>query len=144
MTDKIVVKTIAFTEETHKRIVDLKMPYDPNYEAVIKRLIDNVGAVYFEPVLVDNELPQTHTIVFQLGEDKTSLYLFDGEKISPITLDVVQMMVKQPKPNITINCEDASLLLRVFKFFKPSSGLGPKSEELCDRIAKFLEAHESE
>ena len=47
-------------------------------------------------------MPELHTAVFQLGEDKTSLYQWTGEKLEPIKLEDVNVLMKQPKPNVNV------------------------------------------
>lgn len=92
--------TIALHRDTKKVLDSLKKGTKDCPEKVIQRLIHGITDVYVELVLVDNELPQTHTVVFQLGTDKESLYYWNGQSIVPITLAQVQKLLKQPKPDL--------------------------------------------
>jgi hypothetical protein len=81
-----------------------------SYDNIVSRLISQTIDVYHEFTLIDNELPQLHTCVFQLGEDSESLYYWDGKTIKPTTLEAVNEIMKKPKPNMTITREQAKLL----------------------------------
>lgn len=63
---------------------------------VIRRLIQGTYDVFFQFILIDNELPMSHTAVFQLGSDADSLYHWDGKNTHTITVEDVQKLAKKP------------------------------------------------
>ena len=63
---------------------------------VITRLLQGVHDVFFQLILVDNDLPMGHTAVLQLGTDADSLYYWDGQMMKPITVEEVQKLAKKP------------------------------------------------
>ena len=130
--------TIGVKRDTHKKLMDLKHPHE-DFDNIINRLLNRNVDVYLEFTLIDNELPQTHTAVFQLGEDSKSLYFYNGESVKPINLDEVQKLLKQPQPNMTITKEEARLLHETIEIngLEPEVGL-----PLWSRIKSFLGLHE--
>jgi len=125
--------TIAIDKNVQKILSRLKRGFE-TYNDVIRRLIESRVDVYVEFVLIDNELPQTHTAVFQMGEDSQSVYFFNGSDIQPITIEKTQELLKQPKPNMTITREEARILYGHFDY--PTD---TKEEKIAERIEKFLE-----
>lgn len=130
--------TIQVDKEVQRRLASLKQRGE-NYNHVLKRLLSQEANVYVELILVDNELPQTHTVVLQLGEDPRNVYYFNGSEIKPITLTEVQQLLKKPKPNITITHNEAERL--IFHFGQ----VGPISDEdwaVKHRLMKLVEERE--
>jgi len=72
----------------------LKKPGESDND-VITRLIQGVQDVFFQFILIDNELPMTHTAVFQLGTEPNSLYYWDGKDTKTITIEEVQELTKK-------------------------------------------------
>ena len=58
-----------------------------DYNDVLTRLIADSVDVWVDVIMVDGQLPQLHTVVFQLGEDKHSLYYYNGERMEPLSLE---------------------------------------------------------
>lgn len=128
-----------------------------DYNDVLRRLITGRIDVYIEFILVDNELPQTHTVLFQLGENTDSFYFFDGRKpvrpghyAVPVTLEEAQKLLKVPKPNMTINWKEAALFRLLLqeefprlKVLESKIGLDLTSSDfrpqLLNRLLNFLE-----
>lgn len=106
-----------------------------SYNDVIRKLIQGTQEVYVEFILVDNELPQLHTVVFQLGEDADSLYYYDGKQIKPITLEETQELMKKPKATMTITPEEAHAIANDLVNL-------PQFHDLYERLEKFLGSHE--
>lgn len=130
--------TIAIDVKIQKELNKLRKGRE-TYNDVLRRLIHGISDVFVEFVLVDNELPQSHTIVFQLGEDTKSLYFWDGQNIQPITVDDAQKLLKQPKPNMTLTKEEIEIVADFMMiFYKDLSG-----EKLIffKRIEDFLAKH---
>lgn len=105
--------TIQVDKETRDFLESKKRGKEGIYK-VVRRLVQGISDVYVEFVLIDNELPRTHTAVFQMGENSQSLYFFDGSlpagrQCNPIDLEKVQELIKQPKPNFTMNRKEAEL-----------------------------------
>ena len=134
MQKKSKTTTIAITWDAHSRLKKLMKSGD-DYDAIIKQLLNNQVDVYTEFILIDNELPQLHTVVFQLGDNKDSLFYFDGERIQTITLAETQKMMKQPRPNMTITQEEVQIL---FDCCHDSVYMNSKPQ-LLERIKLFLE-----
>ena len=130
--EKRVFTTIAVDVETRKTLSKLADKGESVNDA-IRRLIQSQVDVYVDFVLVDNELPQLHTVAFQLGEDKHSVYYYDGENIQPTTLAQVQKMAKQPKPNMIITRGDADMMLNNIAFVDDDAKIVKK------RLIEFLE-----
>ena len=133
MQKKSKTTTIAITWDAHKRLKNLMKSGD-DYDAIIKQLLNNQVDVYTEFILIDNELPQLHTVVFQLGDNKDSLFYFDGERIQTITLAETQKMMKQPKPNMTITREEVKSFVEWFSV--PNAVV---STSFLARLTEFLE-----
>jgi len=68
-------------------------------DGALTRLINGQVDVNVEVIMIDNELPQLHTLVFQLGDDKDSLYYWDGKTIEKVSVKEANRLLKQPKPN---------------------------------------------
>jgi hypothetical protein len=114
--------------------------------AVLSRLLAGSADVYVGLLLVDNELPITHTVAFQLGEKPDSIYFYDGSKessnlfYSSVTREFVQQLLKQPAPNMTITIDEARYLQET-GLKRPLFAVGL---ELLKRVDKFLENHPDE
>ena len=102
--------TIAISVENAAELNRQKRGFD-SYDDVLSRLFTNQADVYTEFVLIDNELPQLHTCVFQLGEDNKSLYYWNGQAIAPISLADSNKLLKQPKHNITLTKKELFYIL---------------------------------
>ena len=134
MPKKSKTTTIAITIGVHDRLRKL-MKGQEDYNDVVSRLLNDSVDVYTELILVDNELPQLHTVVFQLGDNKDSLFYFDGERIQTTTLAETQKMMKQPRPNMTITQEEVQIL---FDCCHDSVYMNSRPQ-LLERIKLFLE-----
>jgi hypothetical protein len=86
--------TIAINVEIAEALNQLKRGRD-SYSDVLKRFIDNQADVWVDFILIDNELPQLHTVVIQLGEQKESLYYFDGQNIKKYSLEEANALMKK-------------------------------------------------
>ena len=140
MPKKTKTTTIAVEVKVQKILEGLKRGRD-DYNDVIKRLLgESQGEIYAEFILVDNELAQLHTCVFQLGEDKDALFFFDGQFIKPITLEETNKLMKQPKPNISFNVKEAGFL----QYALLRCARAGKHKSLEQRIAKFLGTKEGD
>ena len=106
-----------------------------SYDAVVNRLINGITDVFVDFILVDNELSQTHTIVFQLGENKESLYFFDGQIVKPTTLAETQKLLKQIKPFLVLSSEEAKTLRDSIK----SSSLFFMPKNIRDKLEAFVD-----
>lgn len=98
--------TIAIDVSVQKKLDKLKKGRD-TYNDIVRRLVDHIADVYVEFILIDNELPHTHTVVFQLGEDVESLYHWNGKALKTITIGETQKLLRQSKPNIMITRHEA-------------------------------------
>lgn len=136
--------TIAIDLKVQKELNKLRKGRE-TYNDVVQRLIYGVSDVYVEFVLVDNELPQSHTVVFQLGEDTKSLYYWDGQNVQPITVKEAQKLLKQPKPNMTVTKEEAQILSCYIAPLSelPNMPIPENHIPTLERLKKFLEGHES-
>ena len=94
------ITTVAIHPETRKKLETFKINLKDTPDKIINRLMNGVTDVYVEFVLIDNELPQSHTAVFQLGTDKESLYHWTGQETKPITLAGAQKLLKAPKVEV--------------------------------------------
>lgn len=144
--------TIAVSKKNAKRIAEMERGFE-DYDAVITRLLNNQADVNFELIMVDTELPQLHTLVFQLGDDPGSLWFFNGAKCVPITLEESNKLLKQPKPNLTVNRGEAEQLKVVMDAVESEFSGHPEPtenvekniqqsfllKELYDKIIDFLE-----
>lgn len=128
--------TIAITVEHHEQLKKLKKGFE-SFDAVLDRLFAHQADVKTEIVLVDNDLPQLHTLVLQLGEDKNSLYYWDGEKFDITTLKETNKMMKQPKPNFTLSQAEAKQLYHELPL---DIGLS-LNKTLVDTVVKRLEKY---
>jgi len=142
--------TLAIYPEIRDILRDLKQPSDRSVNDVIKRLVgESQGVVKVDVIAIDNELPQLHTMIAQIGEDKDSVFLFDGQNLKPTTLIEINRLIKQPNLNMTITREEAELIkeiddnrpVRVFSgsIPKPIAEWDQKVEAFLKRIEKFLE-----
>jgi hypothetical protein len=95
---------------THAALKKLKRPGGTLNEVIRFLLGQAKGEVYVDIILVDNSLPQLHTVVFQLGEDKESVYLFDGSEMAPTTLEHIEELMKQPK-TMPLTRREATIIL---------------------------------
>lgn len=146
---KTKTTTIAVEVKVQKILEGLKRGRE-DYNDVIKRLLgESQGEIYAEFILVDNELAQLHTCVFQLGEDKDALFFFDGQFIKPITLEETNKLMKQPKPILAITREEARVLHNyhegedISKLGKLPEWDPDKLLKVLNRITDFLEVQES-
>ena len=131
--------TIAISKENAKKIVEMERGNE-DYDAVITRLLNNQADVNFELIIVDNELPQLHTLVFQLGDDPESQWFFNGAKCVPITLAESNKLLKQPKPNLTLSLKEVYTLFHeelLTKSYEPKDH--PEIYALFSRMKEFLE-----
>jgi predicted CopG family antitoxin len=130
------LKTIAVSPEVWEILDHMKKPRE-SFNKVIKHLLsESTVDVVIDFKLVDNELPLTHTIVFQLGDDPDSLYLFDGSKPGdpqPITTEKVQELLKHPKPNLTLSLKDVTTIYE--------DALANLPAEIRELIINFLNSH---
>lgn len=132
------LKTIAVTQKVWDALNHLKKAQEPFYRIIERLILQSVVDVCLDFKLVDNELPLSHTIVFQLGDDPDSLYLFDGSKPGdpqPVTTDKVQELLKQPKPNMAITKADAILIRGLIQVDGFHLGL----RDLHKRLQDFVE-----
>lgn len=127
--------TIAIDVDVQKELDSLRKSKTDTYNTILKRLIQGITDVYTEFVLIDNELPQLHTVVFQLGTDPESLYFYDGKTIQPIMLQDTQKLMKQPKPNMTITKEEVDLIIEHLCSIEASV----EEQHLRNRLNLFLE-----
>jgi predicted CopG family antitoxin len=137
---KSKVTTIALCKKNYASLEKFKRSRE-SFDDVVARLINNQVDVTVEVIMVDNELPQLHTIVFQLGEDTDSLYHWNGKTMLPIKVEQANEIMKQPKPNITFTREE---IRRLYDEIVDQQGsddfnLLPDSKEIFLRINKFLE-----
>lgn len=95
--------TIALTKEHAAALNKMKRNWDESYDNILDRLFINQVDVWVEFLLIDNELPQLHTAVFQLGDDKTSLYYWDGSEMKPFSLEESNKLMKQPKDILSLS-----------------------------------------
>lgn len=128
--------TIAISMKTQEALNKLKQVKE-DYEDVVNRLLQGSVDVYTEFVLIDNELPQLHTAVFQLGEDVDSLFYWDGKPpMRPITLKEANALMKQPKSNMTITKKDTERLIFHFNTKIPTN---EEDMKLFNRLKTFFE-----
>lgn len=132
--------TIQIDKELQTRLQTMMHLGDTYNKLIRDILLNKQQEIYVEIILVDNELPQSHTVILQIGEDKRNLYHYTGEKINPIELDEVQKLLKQPKPNMTITREDAKLILDCCSIVEyPEKKVEKWSDNIIERLEKFLE-----
>lgn len=123
-----------------------------SYNALLKRIVSGIGDVYINFHLIDNELPITHTVVFQLGENSQSLYFYDGHEdinpqqfANPITAEEVQKLLKEPRPNMSISVAEARDILECFDEhllnYKRQVGKGYPESPFAKRLKEFVESH---
>ena len=132
--------TIQIDSDNQKALSEMFTNNKDTYNNVISRLINNIADVKVDLIAIDNELPQLHTAIFQLGEDKESIYYFDGQTFKPITLKEANSFRRQPTLNMTITKEEAKSLYALI-------GVGLKYsdkqvESLLTRLSNFLETKE--
>jgi hypothetical protein len=94
MAKNIEMTTIAISAQNKNLLQKLKRGYD-TFDDVISRMVNDQADIYLEFVLIDNELPHRHSAVFQLGEDKNSLYYFNGEEIHTFTVEEANKIIKE-------------------------------------------------
>lgn len=82
-----------------------------DYDNVISRLLQNIADVYVDFIEIDGELPQLHTAVIQLGEDKHSLYYYDGNSIEPTTLIDANMLLGKQRKMIGLTPNEVKKIL---------------------------------
>jgi hypothetical protein len=134
-------KTTIQVDKAIQRQLAQRKQSGENYNHVLQRLLSQETNVWVELILVDNELPQTHTVVLQLGEDPRNLYYFNGVAVKPVTLDAVQQLTKQPKPNITISRAEARALL--FHFDTVRKPMSESDATLYARLHAFVNEGEA-
>jgi hypothetical protein len=103
---KKVLTTIALTLDTKEQLRHKLANSQDSFDSVVNRLLNGITDVYVEFLAIDNELPQTHTVILQLGNDKNSLYFWDGEKITPVTIEDAQKLIKMPSSRVTVDLQD--------------------------------------
>lgn len=103
---KKVLTTIALSLPTKAELKERLQGPGDSYEGLVKRLVNGITDVYVEFLAIDNELPQTHTVIMQLGNDVNSLYYWDGEKNIPITIQSAQQLIKKPSRYVCVDLED--------------------------------------
>jgi len=141
MSKKEKQTTIAVDREVREALRKLGKGNPPNQ--VIRNLLRGITDVYVEFVLIDNELPVSHTAVFQMGEDSKSLYFWNGETLAPITVEEVQARLKQPKPNMTITREDAKIIYKYLPGRQlPNLPMPEKEIQAIKRFEQCLEKKE--
>lgn len=140
--------TIQVDTETRAYLESKKHGREGVYK-VVRRMIQGISDVYIEFVLVDNELPRTHTAVFQMGENSQSLYFFDGSlpagrQCNPIDPEKVQELIKQPKPNITLTREEAQKIFNVrIQDIENDFADVPETKRVLAKLKTFLEIQPS-
>ena len=111
-----------------------------SFDDVLKRLFRGEVDIEVSVIAVDNELPQLHTLILQLGDDPKSLYHFGGKDFEPITLDEANKKMKSPKPNLTISKEQAEVIFTNLLHISRKDGNATSSEEaLHTQLQAFLE-----
>ena len=139
--DKIDMTTIAVSKKNNAKIQTLKR--GGSADDVVSRLLNSQADVYTEFILIDNDLPQLHTCVFQLGDDVASLFLWNGVTIEPVSLDQANKLMKQPKPCFSMPLEDVKRVVSILE--DPPDEVVWIDEYISQigaKMAKFVEAHE--
>ena len=126
--------TIAISRTNQAKLNKMRRGFE-DYNAIITRLVAGEIDTWTEIVAIDNELPHLHTCIFQLGEDAECFYYWDGKNLRQISFEDANKMMKQPKPNITINRKEAQQILHALDIERDISF----SKEITERIQKFLE-----
>lgn len=106
------------------------------YNTIIQRLLTGLSHVYVEFVLVDNELPQTHTVIFQIGEDPRNIFIWKGAKCEQIAIEEVQKLLKQSKPTLSVTRKEAEGILELFTTM--TNMLPEDLTEFRERLTQFL------
>ena len=126
--------TIAVSRKTTAKLNEMRRGFE-DYDDVLTRLLNSQADVYTEFVLIDNELPQLHTCIFQLGEDANSLFVFNGTSIIATTLTEVNKLMKQPKPNFTLMKDEVEQYI----LNRKDRGSPELEKKFFERVNKFLE-----
>jgi hypothetical protein len=129
--------TIQISRKVHTQLANLKLRWNTSFNDTITRLLNNQTDVFFSMLLIDNELPQTHTAVFQLGEDKNSLYFFDGKDSAPITIEETQKKLKEAMPLLALTQDEVVRLQSVWA--KHADNTVKENMDLWSHMAQFLE-----
>lgn len=130
--------TIGVLNSTQEELDNLKNKWRcASYDSVVQRLLRGVHDVYVELISIDNELPQLHTVTFQLGEDKDSLYFWNGESTKQITLEEANKKMKEPKPNITFTLAEVKEILDCDRRLR-GEGLQNLPYTLHQRLAELV------
>lgn len=129
--------TIQISRKIHTQLANLKLRWNVGFNDAITRLLNNQTDVFFEMLLIDNELPRTHTAVFQLGEDKDSLYFYDGKDSTPIIIDEVQKKLKEAVPLLALTPDEVVRLQSVWA--RHVDNTVKENMDLWSRLAQFLE-----
>jgi hypothetical protein len=125
--------TIAISVANQKELNKLRKGRE-SYDDVLSRLVNNQFDIYVEFLSIDNELPQLHNAAFQCGEDADSVFFFDGIHASrPSSLEEINKLVKQPKPNMVITREEAGRIV-----FELTGAKNSESQKIRERLIAFL------
>ena len=124
--------TIAIDEEVQKAIDAFRKGKYTYNEVLRRHFLQDITEVYLEFKTIDNDLPDLHTAVFQLGENTDSLYFWDGKELEPITIVETNALVKQPKPNMTITREDAGHIIYAL------TNLPGPMKKIRERLMEFV------
>lgn len=128
--------TIQVTRKLQGQLSEFKHHSRESFNDVIQRFVDGATDVYVEMILVDNELSQSHSVVFQLGGDQRNLFIADINGIRQIELNEVQKLVKQAKPILGITREEAE---RILQLRIPIDGDQEDYMTIYAKIRKWLE-----
>lgn len=82
--------TIWVKKSTVKRLTALSRMCD-SYDDVLDRTLSGQGEVWVEVLHVDGDSPSKHKVLLKLGE---FIYLWDGEKFSPVDPRKVKTIVE--------------------------------------------------
>lgn len=137
--------TIAISRENQKALNAKRRGFE-DYNAIVGRLLDGEGETWAELIMIDNEIPQLHTCVFQLGENALCYYHWDGRSIKQISFEETNKLMKQPKPTLTITRDEAELIKEIDEHRVPKGVVewDRQVKTLLERVEKFLEIQPSD
>jgi len=132
--------TIAVSVDNQKELDKMRHGRE-RFNDIITRLVNGQFDLFIEFLFIDNELPYLHNAGFQAGTDADSVFYFDGQHAPrPSTQEEITKLMKQPKPNMTINREEAEIILKNFLHITRDDL--PTSEHAVNfhnRLEQFLE-----
>ena len=139
---KSKMTTIAISKDSAAKLAGMRRGFE-DYDAVVARLLNNQFDIPVGFISIDNELPQLHTCIIQLGEDPESLYFYTKDGFKQITLQDANVLMKQPKPNLVLSSEDVLSIYNDrgwgFMFSSFDSNEHPRAYAVRTRMKQFLE-----